>query len=392
MPELKELKSNNFIKKINLENFKSIKTLDLSLTNLNVLIGANGAGKSNFISFFAMLQQLLRKNLRPYVLDKGGQENFLCYGRKYSEYITAKIDIGDIGGGLVESHYEFKLIATNQDVFRFDKEVLGLLDLHNADYETKLPLTIILDRNEKSNYIETVSYVLNDRMYKKPPQEFVDSAIIYKIMNGIQVFHFHDTSDTSALKRPCGSSDNLFLRQDGGNLAGMVKLIYDKYRNYYNLIVETIKLVVPDFHDFVIRDGEFISLEWFNKNNVDIPWKAHYLSDGSLRFIALATLLLMPANLQPLVIIIDEPELGLHPSAIGILAGMIKRASLKRQVIISTQSPDLLARFEPKDVIVVDKKDKFTAFKRLSFEELSQWLKDFTLSELWQMNVIGGRP
>ncbi|RTL12099.1 MAG: chromosome segregation protein SMC [Neisseriaceae bacterium] len=383
---------NNFIKHITLENYKSIKKLDLELKPLNVLIGSNGAGKSNFISFFNFLQNIIKENLRGYVLDKGGQETFLYYGSKWSKFISAKIKFQtiykeyDINAWL---SYGFTLTLTNENIFRFDTEVMhsdllpdGIeqLNLNNKSYETKLSDSFISSLNDIENCnLHEFDLLLGDVFYPDVPN--------------IQVFHFHDTSDTSPLKAMVANNDNLFLRADGQNLACMIKLINDKYPKYYKTIIDTIRNVVPDFHDFVIRhDSEFLSLEWYNKNNVDIPWKAYYLSDGSLRFIALAVLLLMPSELQPQVIIIDEPEIGLHPTALNVLSGLIKRASLQRQVIISTQSATLLSQFEPDDVIVVDKKDKYSEFKRLNNHDLAKWLESYTLGELWETNVIGGRP
>jgi predicted ATPase len=384
--------SNNFIKHITLENYKSIKKLDLELKPLNVLIGSNGAGKSNFISFFTFLKNIIKENLRGYVLDKGGQETFLYYGSKWSKFISAKISFQTVYKEYNINNwleYNFTLIPTNENIFRFDAEVMHSdllpdeieqLNLNNKNYETKLSDSFISSLNDIENY---------------DPHQFdlLLGDVFYPDIPNIQVFHFNDTSSTSPLKARVNDNDNLFLRADGQNLSCMIKLIYDKYPDYYRMIVDTIRTIVPDFHDFVIRhNSEFLSLEWFNKNNVDIPWKAHYLSDGSLRFIALAVLLLMPSELQPQVIIIDEPEIGLHPTALNVLSGLIKRASLERQVIISTQSATLLSQFEPDDVIVVDKKDKYSEFKRLSNHDLAKWLESYTLGELWESNVIGGRP
>lgn len=391
--------SNNFIKHITIENYKSIRKLDLDLKSLNVLIGSNGAGKSNFISFFNLLQNIIKENLRGYVLAKGGQEPFLYYGSKISTFIYAKIDF-------VYESYDFALTPTLENILAFKNEVfvkytneqrllpntgfsthpnlesgkIGVDDIynltstHHVDYETRINKIIKYDNQQSHDEDDTVLQIRNN-------------------LSNIQVFHFHDTSDTSPLKSIVTNNDNLFLRADGQNLSCMIKLIYDKYPDYYHMIVDTIRNVVPDFHDFVIRqNSDFLTLEWFNKNNVDIPWKAHYLSDGSLRFIALAVLLLMPSELQPQVIIIDEPEIGLHPTALNVLSGLIKRASLERQVIISTQSAELLSQFEPDDVIVVDKKDNASEFKRLNNSDLGKWLENYTLGELWESNVIGGRP
>lgn len=284
--------SNNFIKHITLENYKSIKKLDLDLKPLNVLIGSNGAGKSNFISFFNLLKKIESGQLESYTINKGGQDVFLYYGGVTSSFLSAEIN-------LASTSYRFTLITTNEQVFQFKNEDFKKnrwYETHNVSKESEL----FLKRN-----LGSVGYNYSTEYIK-----------------GVQIFHFNDTSDTSPLKSTVANNDNLFLRADGQNLSCMIKLIYDKHQDYYYMIVDTIRNVVPDFHDFVIRqNSDFLTLEWFNKNNVDIPWKAHYLSDGSLRFIALAVLLLMPSELQPQVIIIDEPEIGLHPTAINVLSG-----------------------------------------------------------------------
>lgn len=355
--------SNNFIKHIIIENYKSIRKLDLELKPLNVLIGSNGAGKSNFISFFNLLLSCVNNVGEAYIIKHGGIDYFLYYGIKYSEKIYGKI----------------------QTINKFDVE----LDISPTnDWEKPYIKYKYVDVKTRDAYLQLVVDTI-----KLNNQIRLSNRERNHLLNSIKMFHFNDTSDTSPLKSLVANNDNLFLRADGQNLSCMIKLIYDKYPDYYRIIVDTIRNVVPDFHDFVIRqNSDFLSLEWFNKNNIDIPWKAHYLSDGSLRFIALAVLLLMPSELQPQVIIIDEPEIGLHPTALNVLSGLIKRASLERQVIISTQSAMLLSQFEPDDVIIVDKKDKSSEFKRLNNAELSTWLQDYTLGELWETNVLGGRP
>ena len=376
------------------ENYKSIKQADISLTNLNILIGANGAGKSNFIGFFSFLQQMLKQNLRSYVMDKGGQDVFLYYGRKKSDHLRICIDFA-------LTAYNFILSPTNENIFRFNSEGFDLFKNTDRNYTESRALS----RNSNKALTHQAKYITGNSRYESlidvtntGDSHIVEdygyelNMIITNIITKLQVFHFHDTSDTSPLKAVVANNDNLYLRSDGANLAAMLKLVYDNYPDYYRLIVDTVQLVIPDFHDFVIRDSKFITLEWFNKNNVDVPWMAHYLSDGSLRFIALAILLLMPTKLQPETIIIDEPELGLHPTAINVLSGLIKRASQDKQVIISTQSPSLLASVSPQDVIVVDKKNDCSEFRRLEEKELATWLQDFSLSELWDMNILGGRP
>lgn len=168
------------------------------------------------------------------------------------------------------------------------------------------------------------------------------------------------------------------------------------YPEHYNRIVKTIKLAAPFFEDFNLRPSPFnkeqIELEWKEKDS-DVPFKAHYLSDGTLRFICLVTVLLQPDKFRPATILIDEPELGLHPYAVNLLASIIRSVSANgTQIIISTQSTDLINGFEAEDVVVADFEGGKTTLRRLDSDSLGSWLDDYTLGELWHKNLLGGRP
>ena len=132
-------------------------------------------------------------------------------------------------------------------------------------------------------------------------------------------------------------------------------------------------------------------MKWRERGS-DLEFGAHQASDGTLRTIALISLLLQPERDLPSVLILDEPELGLHPFAIDIVAGLLKSASLSAQVFVATQSMSLLNYFEPEDVIVVDRIGRESKFRRLNSIELKDWLEDYSLAELLEKNVIGGNP
>ena len=128
----------------------------------------------------------------------------------------------------------------------------------------------------------------------------------------------------------------------------------------------------------------------WHPNGGDVLFDEYQLSDGTLRMMSLVTLLLQPQ--LPELIIIDEPEIGRHPTAISILADLLKSTAEKKQVIISTQSIDLINYFTPEDIIVADFKNSQSMFKRLSTEELHQWIDEYTLGEMWEKNLFGGQP
>jgi predicted ATPase len=210
-----------------------------------------------------------------------------------------------------------------------------------------------------------------------------------------RVYHFHDTSETAFVKQLHAVNDNSFLRPDARNLAAFLFHLQKNHAEAYERIVKTIRLVTPFFGDFRLRKNpenmDQIELEWSEKGE-DIPFKAHHLSDGTLRFICLAAVFLQPVELQPETIIVDEPELGLHPYAIKILASLIRSTSKDKQVIISTQSVTLLNEFEPEDLIVSDRKAGSSVLRRIGEDELKEWLEEYTLGELWEKNILGGRP
>ncbi len=358
------------IDSIQLEGFKSIKKCDLKLNEINIMIGANGAGKSNFISLFKMVQSIFSGRLQHFVGKNGGPDSLLYFGRKTTEEIKAQFRFGNRG-------YDFTLVPTLDNKMMFEDESFCF-------YKDKDNLL----RSSFSGIFETVSLTndksIIDELFKNTMKKWI-------------VYHFHDTSETAKVKGYSKINDNIFLRTDGQNIAAFLYRLREKETWHYKRIVNTIKLVAPFFDDFVLRPNplneENIELEW-REVNYDFPFKAMHLSDGTLRFICLATALLQPPNLQPDTIFIDEPELGLHPYAINLLASLIKGVvNYDKQIIVSTQSIDLLNEFIPEDIIVVDKKENSSIFKRLSSNKLKVWLEDeYSLGDLWNKNILGGRP
>ncbi|GAA6622317.1 AAA family ATPase [Scytonema sp. NUACC26] len=358
-----ETNENKQLSRMVLKGFKSITGCEIELSRVNVLIGANGAGKSNFIGFFRMIQQLLERNLQVFVSRQGGPDALLYFGRKTTEQLEFQLYFGNNG-------YFATLEPTQDNRLMFAKEsfwwnVSGEREIGRGHFETQA-------------FVDTRTGI----------DEYVLSA-----MQQWRVYHFHDTSDSAYVKQPHGINDNAYLRTDARNLASFLYLLRDRNPASYQKIVKTIRLVAPFFGDFYLRSSpqnrEVIELEWFERGQ-DIPFKAHLLSDGTLRFMCLATVFLQPEELQPETILVDEPELGLHPYAITILASLIR--STPKQVIISTQSVELLNEFDANDIIVVDRNEGKSLFHRLNQHELEEWLKDYTLGELWKKNVVGGRP
>ena len=355
---------------LTIKGYKSIQNMEnLKLGNLNILLGANGAGKSNFISVFKFLADMYEQNLQFHVQNNGGPDALLHYGRKK----TPKMEMGF---SFNNNSYEFSLTPTKDNRLVFAKEQLGYL----GGSSSGLPAS--------SNIIK---WAHSEAILKDSDHKYVQ--YIKPAIESWRVYHFHDTSDTALVKQIHSATDNLRLKTEAANLAAFLLRLKAKNPQNYEQIVKTIRLVAPFFHDFVFRaDEQNIQLEWYEKGDLDTPFKAHILSDGTLRFICLATLLLQPAELMSDTILIDEPELGLHPYALAVLSDLIKRAAERKQLIISTQSVELINHFSANDIIVVDRVNDASFFKRLDEEQLEDWLEDYTLGDLWKQNIIGGRP
>ena len=349
---------------IEIKGYKSIKDARIELRPINILIGANGSGKSNFLSFFEFLNHLYERKLTEYIALNGGEDKFLHHGSKITEQLQATLSFNNQING-----YSFTL-ERGTDGLVFSEEYLlfhSQRSVNIADFKKEANIKITDNYREK--------YVIG-------------------YLTGLKKYHFHDTGKNSPFNKMSHiPNDTYFLYEKGNNLAAFLYDVQTKHPIVYNRIIKTIQSIAPYFSDFYFQPNTegYLRLLWQDKYSSTV-YGATDLSDGTIRFIALAALFLQP-NL-PQTIIIDEPELGLHPFALSKLAGMIKSAAAEgAQVIVATHSTDLLSYFEPDDIIAVDQKEGASTFNRLKNKELDIWLNDYSLGELWKRNIITeGQP
>lgn len=362
------------IEQVLIRNYKSIKDLSLSLNRLNVLIGSNGAGKSNFISFFELTKAIYEQRLGSYTLSKGGIDNLLRQGRKVSASIQGLIDFDNTNAFF----FEIKPSQSNKGYIEKTGDYFNNSREQKKDY-SKWNRTIWDSAVEESSLIHI----------KK-----LRAAYQQKYLSSFTIYHFHDTSSNSPMRGDCPINDNEYLRDNGSNLAAYLYSLMLNDEKTFRLIEGVIRSIATYFKGFKLRpdvnNKERIRLEW-EEQDTNMYLDGYSFSDGTLRFIALTTLLLQ--SKMPEVIIIDEPELGLHPAAINKLAELVKLASQKSQIILSTQSTNLVNCFELDDIIVVDRADNQSIFRHLEQEELVKWMDDYDLSisDLWEKNMIGGQ-
>lgn len=364
------------LEKLTIRGFRSIRAMEgLSMGRMNVLIGGNGAGKSNLVSALEVFSRHGRGNLalaERLILEGGGVDSFLHFGPK----LTQRIEIsGRLG--LFRRGFAFSILPSPDNT-----PILGDILCGSPEFVSD-PLKRAQAELGNSDGISAL--------------ECEDDSTFSLLLNPLcwpRVYHFHDTTPIAAIRRAGPVYDAEELRGDGGNLSAFLLRLKNEDPDSFGTILSAVQLVAPFIERFdltpkVYGPEEKVALHWRQKGS-DFPFRVWHLSDGTLRFIALMTALLQPN--PPSMIVIDEPELGLHPFALSVLASHLELAAERTQVLVCTQSPTLLNHFDPEDVIVVDRVQGASEFRRLDGDSLKKWLEDYSLGDLWQKNVLDGGP
>ncbi len=352
---------------IEIEGYRSIANACVELKRLNVLIGANGSGKSNFVGAFRAVRQIVDQHLQEAVLTAGGADRWLRHGQKHTPQLRFKVRFGSSG-------YEVSLVPSDDGSLVIHDELASI----DGDVWTSINgHHVSLNRESTLKRAGLPSKVL-------------------PAMQSWRLFHFHDTSRSAGVKQAGKVDDNHALREDGSNLAAVLYRTQSREPTSYQRILKSVQQVAPFFEDFTLQPSrlnpDVIKLEWKERGS-DQYLDGHSLSDGTLRFICMVTMLHQPE--RPEVLVIDEPELGLHPFAITHLANLFRSVATEAnlQIVAATQSTAFVNQLDPSELIVVDRDEHdASTFRRPTEAEIAGWLEEYGLGDLWEKNVIGGRP
>ena len=371
------------IEAVRIRGFRSLADVELSnLPRAAVLIGANGSGKSNFVRFFEMMSWMLRsRRLGEFVEQYGGADDQLFGGNSVTPRIEAEIRLRTESG---RNDYRFALSHAHPDRFFFSEEAFR----YSAySYATEASWQYLDSGHREARIVEAAQSM------GFPGVNTQTAAIIVRLLRNCSVHQFHNTSNSSNIKKRWDVGESNWLRSDGGNLAAVLYRLEQEDVRRYEFICRQIGRILPGFDRFAIEESYGkVALRWKAKW-MDKTFGAHLTSDGSLRFFALVTLLNLPPEMLPDVLLLDEPELGLHPFAVSLVGAMIDSMSVDRQVIVATQSPLLVDAFDLGEIIVLNLREGRTEFKNLNPEDYQIWLEDgFSPGDLWRQNFLGGRP
>ena len=361
------------IKSVTVKGFRNLKNVEnLELSNLNVLIGGNGVGKSTLMHFFEMLSWMHQgSNFQKYVIRNGSGDNQFFMGGQVTPVIASEISLATKDGiydyGLTLSYERAEDCAwVTEERYRYVP----------LDSDGTVPYQILQENKAES---------LLGRQVDKTAQ------VIKKLLQQFGVFHFFDAAANASVNKRWDMSDSYCLRPDGGNLAPVLLSLLENDRQRYQYIVDQIQSVFPNLEDFVLTP-EFgnVMLRWKHRFS-DKVLGPYLTSDGTLRFFFLVTLLNLPPDRLPSVLFIDEPELGLHPYAMELVAAMLKRVARTKQVVVATQSANLLDCFDLDNIIVAESHSGAAQFKRMNRQDYERWLEDdYQPSDIWLSQSVGG--
>jgi predicted ATPase len=364
--------SSSYLKTLTVKGFLSIRDQTVHLGHLNVLIGANGSGKSNLLRVFNLLQYITDNLLQLYVGLKGGANRLFHYGTQTTTTLEIKLDVADND---IVNVYSLCLVPTDNDTLVFEQETVSRYNIQTRDKRLKHTLG--------SGHTET-------RL------EETDTPIcqyIVSTLTNIDIFRFVDTGPGSIVRQACEIEDNRKLHEDGRNLSAFLYFLEQKHQPEFKRIERAVRRVAPFFKRFSLQPSrlnpDMIQLEWVDVNH-NMHFGAAALPDGLLRFICLVTVFNQPS--LPALIVLDEPELGLHPAAITYLAELLRTRAQECQILAATQSVTLVNQLDPDNVWVTDRQDGESTFKHLVNENLDPWLEAYAIGDIWEKNLIGGRP
>jgi predicted ATPase len=388
---------------IKIEGFRSIKETELSLNPLTVLIGPNGSGKSNFMDLLSLIAEASYGHLAEGMANRGGFDN-VCF----------KGDPGDI---FVEFRFKPEGIFQEERTsvrFRLKLKRFGSyprvwfeqIEKAPDQYHTS-PLQL-MRRDKDGCEFRSIKTGISEDLEEKALESESELAIFqvkdkdkyptpYKLLRLLQEWAFYrdiNVGPNAPIRQPDLVRPTVRLVADGGNLASVLYSIQQQHPATWKEIEEILETVYSDFHSITFPpeggDGKVLLRWWERPFEKKSGFSAGLLSDGTLKLLCLLAILKSPD--PPPMICIDEPELGLHPDWIKLVAELLISAATRTQVIIATHSPQLVSKLEPDSIIVANKSGGATKFQHLDSGELSKWLEEFSLGELWMAGHFGGRP
>lgn len=390
----------NKLSHLHVTGFRSFLDQEIELRNLNVLIGSNGSGKSSLLDLFEILSRAGQQQLNNAIAERGGIDAVLTWDKPTALFVLMRF--APTGFFIEETHgVDFELLATKQGIgYRIVREIV-----------TKLPALRVLEmtdgRGTAQNMLTggsglqsppnggelTLAQIRDAQSYPTPDKvrRYLSNIAVYR---GFDTYTGAPIRDAAFIGTQYADLPPTRLMDGGDNLTSVLYLMKNdpKYQDAFEEYESALRRAFPAFQElrFPPAGGQGKTILSWKVSTTKRLVEASVLSDGMLRFMCLLAALYDPE--PPSLLCIDEPEAGLHPQLLRLLASVIRGASERIQIIITTHSADLLSYLKtPEAVMVVESKNGISELQRLDEERLKGWLEEYTLGELWEQGELGGR-
>jgi len=380
------------INHIKIEGFRRLKEIDLPIRPLMVIIGANGVGKTSLLDAYSLLSASATGGLNSKLSQFGGLSSVLT--RDDADCVTLFVDMDVPGYKPLE--YEISL-TTKGAGYAISREILSQTRNKNKHAEA---FKHIDSKDNDIKYFETEKEVLIRPNWEYDPLEtslfqvpkmFRQPEELRRILGSVTQYHVLDVGSRAPVKLPQQMKPADLPGADGEDLIPFLYYLRESNRERYEAIEDSLRAAFPNFESlsFPPVAAGMLTLTWKDRN-FRKPFFMHELSEGTLRFLWLVSLLQSPG--LSTVTMIDEPEVSLHPELLSFLADLMREASKRTQLIIATHSDRLIRFLEPKEVVVMDSDDDgCTTAQWGDTLDLDDWLKEYSLDEVWRMGRMGGR-
>jgi predicted ATPase len=384
--------------KLHIDGFRRLYEIDLKLKPLNVVIGANGSGKTSLLDVFLLLAASASGKLKETMSDLGGIganiTNLMAARGENERFVSFDLEMGvsgykpiEYGLAIVPVGVGYRISGERLNQWR-DNKSEPFTHIHANDgfvryFEPKTKKGFVRPNWDYDQAESALSQV--PKMFQEP-EEFRNR------LASSTHYHVLDVSSRAPIRLPQQMRDAQLPGHDGEDLVSCLYTLRETDPDRFETIEATLRAGFPDFErlNFPPVAAGTLAMTWKDKTSKN-PFFMHQLSEGTLRFLWLATLLQSPGLTA--VTMIDEPEVSLHPELLSLLADLLREASARTQLIVATHADRLIRFLKPSEVVTISMNDEGAAEATRADElDLEKWLQEYTFDEVWRMGRMGARP
>lgn len=380
------------------QNYRSLVDIRLALRDLMVVIGPNGVGKTALLEVLQLLQRGSQQELNGFLESQGGFQAVLNHqkGLGESPRLEVKLEV-DVQSeqSSAPMNYSFELVG---------KQVGYVIDLERLEWQydprAENPFRYIDAHYDRLYYADPAGtgmvrpdwdYTRLELALAQVPKMYRQPEALRSMLASTRHYSFLDVSPRAVVRLPQSLTPATRPGPNGENLYSALHNLRASHYDTYERIAALLQQGFPDFGriEFPVVGAGQVTLAWYDRGDKD-PFYPNQLSEGTLRFLWLITTLLAPPS--PAVVLLDEPEVSLHPELLKLLAALLQDASQSGQIVVATHSPDLIRWLQPEEVLIAEKEEGRTRLTWADELDLGEWLAEYTLRDLWLMGNLGGRP